>query len=360
MHPLPSHPRVLFILKLRETSSGPCSYSESYPCMSSGLLNSAKFVADLLHRLGIHVKLVQVVDANDIDREVHAYKPTHVVLEAVWVPPTKFQELIPLHPSVKWIVRVHSEIPFLANEGMAIRWLLDYIKYHNVVIAPNSLRAVRDFRNIVKASHPLWTKERVERKVAYLPNYYPLSNKICKKQKKNNSFLDVGCFGAVRPMKNQLIQALAAVEVAKKLGKTLRFHMNGTRIEQGGETVTKNVQALMDNTGNTLVRNDWLDHKKFVELLETLDIGMQVSFSETFNLVSADMVAADLPMVVSPEIPWANYLSKVSPTSTNSIVEGMLLALNWKYKALIKKLNFKGLKEASREAKHIWFRYLHE
>ena len=49
-----------------------------------------------------------------------------------------------------------------------------------------------------------------------------------------------------------------------------------------------------------------MGHKEFVEFLTTMHMGMQVSLSESFNIVAADYVAAGIPMVVSEEIEWAD------------------------------------------------------
>jgi len=92
--------------------------------------------------MGVEASLVEVVDNNCIDREVHKYKPTHVFIEALWVVPEKFDVLIPLHPTVQWNVRLHSNTPFIANEGSAMDWITKYgllqKKYKQFHIAVNS------------------------------------------------------------------------------------------------------------------------------------------------------------------------------------------------------------------------------
>src|ERR1035437_8193029 len=110
--------RVLFIAKKGQRYSGVYGYAAS-----SGLLNSATFVEEMLHNLGVGAKVVHVVDNNDIDRAVTQYQPDVVIIEALWVIPSKFYVLTQLHPRVQWVIRVHSEIPFLAQEGMAMQWL---------------------------------------------------------------------------------------------------------------------------------------------------------------------------------------------------------------------------------------------
>ena len=105
--------KILFICKQRHDRYG----------VSYGLLNSCKFLCNMLNELGIRAKVISVVDNNCIDKEVHQYKPTHVFIEALWVVPDKFKVLIPLHPSVKWYVRTHSNTLFLSNEGVAMQWI---------------------------------------------------------------------------------------------------------------------------------------------------------------------------------------------------------------------------------------------
>ena len=133
-------PKVLFICKQR-----PARYGASY-----GLLNSCRFLCNALHSMGAEAKLVEVVDNNSIDREVHRFKPTHVFIEALWVVPEKFDVLIPLHPNVEWHVRLHSNTPFIANEGMAMEWIIKYAelqkKFPQFHISVNSLKMADELR----------------------------------------------------------------------------------------------------------------------------------------------------------------------------------------------------------------------
>lgn len=354
------NPRVLFILKKRETYDG-WNMSEkksSGKSFSSGLLNSASFVAGTLAGEGVDVKLVEVIDNNCIDREVTQYKPTHVIVEALWVVPEKFEVLHKLHPTVKWIVRGHSEIPFLAGEGMAIDWLCRYTSFPNVSIASNSVDSVRDIRNVVQTSNPGWYWDEVVDKVAYLPNIYPCQA-YTPVTKKDDGYLDVACFGAIRPLKNQLIQAVAAIEFANQTGKTLRFHINGTRPEQSGENVLKNIRALFSYVKNhSLIEHEWMSHPEFLTFLEGMDLGLQVSFSETFNIVAADMVVTGLPIVVSPEVTWSSPLCQAPTTDSKAIVSAMHRVTRWGLKGFIHYLNYRGLKEYCEGSKDVWMKYL--
>src|SRR5271166_4089332 len=173
--------KVLFILKRKEHYGpyDPYPTPEPYPLttddmsgsgLMTGLYNSAKFVADMLNVNGIEAKIVVVTDNNDIDREVHDYKPTHVIIEALWVVPSKFSVLIKLHPTVKWFIRLHSAIPFLSNEGIAMQWIFDYTQYQNVAVSCNDIRLYRELDELfeIRQIEP-------SDKLFYQPNFYPLA-----------------------------------------------------------------------------------------------------------------------------------------------------------------------------------------
>jgi hypothetical protein len=132
--------RILFICKDRNTSYTP----------SFGLLNSCKFICNALEKHYIECKVVAVVDNNAIDKEVTSFQPTHVFIEALWVVPSKFNVLCALHPNVKWYVRIHSKVPFLANEGMAMGWIRDYAeishKFKNLHNSANNMEVIDAFK----------------------------------------------------------------------------------------------------------------------------------------------------------------------------------------------------------------------
>lgn len=332
--------RVLFICKRR-----PANYGASY-----GLLNSCRFLCNALHRLGVEAKLVEVTDNNCIDKEVHLYKPTHVFIEALWVVPEKFPILIKLHPQVKWYVRLHSNTPFLANEGVAIDWIKKYAEltkqYHQFHIAPNSLK----MDNELIQSMNIHT--------VYAPNIYvprgdheALIGDGC--EEKDSDILNIGCFGAIRPLKNQLIQAMAAISFAEELGKSLNFHINHTRVETHGENVHRNLIALFEGTNHKLITHDWMLHEDFLKLIKSMDFGLQVSFSETFNIVAADFAYSNVPIIGSPEIEWLSGFFQANPTDIDSIVNRLWLAKVGK-RINLQWFNTLGLNKFNAKAEEAW------
>ena len=311
--------RILFVLKRKE------DYNEQYDShvgLSTGMYNSVSFANHLLNdKLGIESKMVVVTDNNDIDREVTLYKPTHVIIEALWVVPSKFAVLIPLHPTVQWIVRLHSETPFIANEGIAMDWIFDYISFKEVSVACNSPRLLNDIRKLVEAWRLSWSKQEVEDKVIYLPNYYPPEYKTKMYAPAPDNTIHIGCFGAIRPLKNQLIQAQAAIRFAESINKRLVFHVNGSRVEMKGDPVLHNLRGLFQHMApfHELVMHPWTPRDSFLLTCGNMDIGMQVSFSETFNIVGADLISQGVPIVTSSEIPWSPFPWKCNPNSSDDI-----------------------------------------
>lgn len=354
--------KLLFILKRREMTmeEDKVLNNEKKPyfkyCMSSGLRNSAQFVVDMLNDNGVEAKLVEVVDNNCIDREVTQYKPTHVFIEAYWVVPEKFDILIKLHPNVQWIIRNHSELPFLANEGIAVDWTIQYLKYKNVFMAPNSKRTFEDTKKMVKASY----NETVAKyKVLYLPNFYKIKKPLCEKESiTNKDTLNIGCFGAVRPLKNHLVQAVAAIHFATEQNKKLNFHINVARIEDAGNNALKSIRGLFSNLDFNqfkLVEHGWLSHDDFLNLVATMDMGLQASFSESFNIVTADFVSQGIPVVVSEEIDWIPSDFHARSHTDSQCIADTMAKVFYGYR-FWKKANYalKGLLQYNENSKKIW------
>jgi len=81
----------------------------------------------------------------------------------------------------------------------------------------------------------------------------------------------------------------------------------------------------LHDRGHELVGHEWMPRNEFLGLCRMMDIGMQVSFSETFNIVAADLINQGVPVVVSKEVPWASGLFCADPTDSNDIFRKLRL-----------------------------------
>ena len=342
-----SYKKILFILKKREV------YNSSVPSeisLSTGLYNSSSYVNDMLIEKGVSSNISVVFDGNSIEHEIVEYRPDVIIIEALIIVPEKIKQLQKLYPNIQWVIRLHSEVPFLAGEGIAIKWLGEYVKIPNVYIGVNSIRMQTGCETFI---------DDVDR-IVYLPNYYPDHGFETKKFDISKDSIDIACFGAVRPLKNHLMQAIASLEFANSIQKKLHFHINGTRVEQKGENSLKNLIELfkhLDGSGNKLICHEWCPREEFLELCSTIDIGMQMSLSETYNIVSADLVSMGVPIVVTKgEIPWTSNIFTASATNHRSIVNS--LCLTYLFPKINVYLNKRGLKKYSRDSRYVWLDFL--
>lgn len=315
--------RILFVLKRREDYDPVKHLETSKQC---GLFNSIDYVHNMLLSKGYDSQLSICVDNNCINGYVYKFKPTHVIIEALWVVPDKIRLLQSMYPNIKWIVRLHSAIPFLSIESsQSMKWIAEYCKIKNTFVAANDPRLMTELSIYVSNLDGGDYKDRI----IYLPNYYPQNNiKKFKSSIFEKDTIDISCFGAIRPFKNNMTQALASIEFCRRKNKKLRFHINSERNELNGSTVYQNLIQLFSNLDNnkySLVCHPWASREEFLEICSAIDIGMQVSFTETFNIVGADTITNGVPLIGSTEIPWLNERYAASPQDVEDIIDKLIL-----------------------------------
>lgn len=228
---------------------------------------------------------------------------------------------------------MRSNIPFLAGENQVLLYIYE-LKNMGIEVAFNDIRS----------SSPM--------DCLYLPNMY-YGEKVNQRRKIPDNYLDIGCFGSIRPMKNQLIQVIGAINYANKVNKILRFHMNLTRIEHGTNE-EKNIRTAFLGTKHELVKVPWLSHIDFLNYHNKLDISLQVSLSESFNYVLADAVFMKIPVLGSSEIDFI-YKSFPDSGSAESISRLIEKHIN---DDLMVKFNYNELSNYHVNSVNIWKGYL--
>jgi len=97
-----------------------------------------------------------------------------------------------------------------------------------------------------------------------------------------------------------------------------------------------------------------------MKLVSSMDLGLQVSFTETFNIVAADFVVNRVPIVTSNEIEWSEPLLQADPTDSSSIVKAMERAIFIHKHLPWSTPHVKGLKLYDHKSKHQWTKVIHE
>ena len=295
LHPSIHTARVALVY--RDFSGGTASHV--------GLGISAAYTAKTLRRHGIWAEEWPTQSAKKLGERLrhahsHAFqhgevRPSHVVLSAPWIPTADLAALAAEFPEVSFVVVSHSSVGFLAADPHAIRLLRQtadlQLASHNVFVGGNS----KKFTD--------WATEAWGVNAVWLPNLYCMAETFPHRSRRwQDGGLRLGLFGANRPLKNFLTGAAAAVELAVQLRVPTELLISSGRNEGGNfralEEMTEDIPNLR------VTQTGWLSWPAFRRLLRTIDLVFQVSYTETFNVVSADAIAEGVPVVASEAIEW--------------------------------------------------------
>lgn len=91
-----------------------------------------------------------------------------------------------------------------------------------------------------------------------------------------------------------------------------------------------------------------------------MDMGTQVSLTETFNIVTADFMSCGVPVVVSEEVEWMSPRFKVEDPAKAVQIEEKLL---WMYSLnhrRVQRLSELLLRKYNNIAYGLWEKYIHD
>jgi hypothetical protein len=286
---------------------------------------------------------IDLVDSINKYNEEHEHPLTHVVISAPWMSVYDMEQLLCHFKSIQFAVLSHSNVGFLQADYDGVKLLCEYRKlarkHHNFQVGGNS----RKFAD--------WMTAATGHKALLLPNLYPLP--ACIREKEfHGGVINIGAFGAVRPYKNFMTAAGAALVIHQRTGRPVRFHMSS-----GGEPGdTRAIEQLFEcHPGIELIKHPWCYWDKFVRLIGSMDVLLQPSFTESFNMITADGISQGVPSVVSTAINWAPESWKADSDDALSVAEtAMFLLLNqW-----ARNEGVWALKEHNRKNLAHWFKFV--
>lgn len=264
-------------------------------------LNAAKSI----RAEGIDAAVWPITNAADLSNQLRDSRATHVVVSAPWLSTNDLARLCADFPDTQFAVNCHSNLGFLQADPGAMRLLREGIDLQrctwNYRIAANSRRLTD------------WVQAAYGAPCQHLPNMYFLDDVEPKRERYTGGTLRIGAFGATRALKNLMTAAGAALQIANGLRADLEFWVSAGRNEGAG-SVTEAVRQMMIGLPHVkLVENQWQTWPQFRQTVRHMHLLLQPSYTESFNVVTADGVAEGVPSVVSDAIHWApeNWKAKV-------------------------------------------------
>lgn len=256
--------------------------------------------ARVLRKKGVRCDVYPSNDVADVRKGLDSLKPTHAVIQAIWISSEDQAELCVEFPNVQFVVRCHSQIGFLQVEPDAIKILRDLMYLQelqlNLTVSSNTLRLQDFLQNTYKS------------KVLHLANLYDIE-RVHRKipNTSGHRLLRIGSFGAHRLLKNHTTAAAAAMMIAERRGSDLEFYVSTGREEgSNNDPILRSMKAMFSRVPwAKLIEAPWEEWSQFRQTVAFMDLCMQVSFTETFNIVTADAITEGVPSVVSDAIEWA-------------------------------------------------------
>jgi glycosyltransferase involved in cell wall biosynthesis len=306
--------KVVIVYKKAKSASDP---NIKNPYNAGGLATNALHSVAVLNELGVNTHLLQVGEFADITTYLNENMGvTHMIIEAIWITVTQLKELGEAFPETQVVVRAHSKMGFLQVEPDAItvmRKIIDLNKVlKNVHFGSNNI----EFAEAIREAYG---------SCVYLPNLYDVAGAPVAKKKSDR--LSIASFGASRLLKLHPSAALAALQIAKRLGRGLDFYINVDKTP-GGESVRRSIKNLLQGEPNvTLIEVGWQDSETFKKTIASMDLVIQLSATETFCMVAADAIASGVPVVGSPSIQWLPEAYRADADHTTTVANAGVYAL---------------------------------
>jgi hypothetical protein len=150
--------------------------------------------------------------------------------------------------------------------------------------------------------------------------------------------------------------AAAALQIATECQADLQLWFSGGRNEGGGEVVWRAINEMFSGLHHAhVVQAQWAPWQEFRETVRHMHLLLQPSYTESFNMVTADGVFMGVPSVVSDAIEWAPRSWKAKHDDACSIAKVGKRLLHtpcaiWRGRLALAKHNRDGLRA--------WERYL--
>ena len=282
-------------------------------------LNSVKSLRDA----GVSADVWPITSAAELRAGLRQSSASHVVISAPWMQTNDLAHICAEFKETQFAVTCHSNLGFLQADPNAMRLLREGLELRrtnwNFQMAANSARLAN------------WVHAAYGTPCTYLPNLYHLDGTQPKRERYSGGTLRIGAFGATRVLKNLMTAAGAALEIANSKRVDLEFWISSGRNEGAGSVVDAVKQMLNGLPHVRLVESGWQTWPQFRRTVRHMHLLMQPSYTESFNVVTADGVAEGVPSVVSDAIDWApgSWKAPVDDAHAMACVGQKLITSRW-------------------------------
>lgn len=322
-----------------------------------GLGVSAMNTSKVLNRLGIETEVCPLKDQFDLRKHLNVSASagrgyTHVVVSAPWITTAAYSQLCALFPRTRFAMNCHSNVGFLQADSRGIELLREQLALEtgvsNFHVAGNSERLCE------------FVREAYGDPCLYLPNLYYLDH-ITKHARpgwsQTGGSLRIGVFGATRALKNILTSVGASLIIARNLKAQTEIWVSTGR-EDSHEVgrILRAARNLVANVpGVELKSAPWSSWPQFRKIVGSMHLLLQPSYTESFNMVTADGAHQHVPSVVSNAITWAPKEWQADVDDADDVARTGV-ALIYDQKAACN--GYDALKRHNHDGVKAWLRYL--
>lgn len=294
-----SLPKIIFYFK---------KFGNGHGYNNCGVHDAAVITSDFFKTFGYSCDVFPVENEEELISNAKEHHSAIKIIEGIWFDSEKIKEV----PGRK-IIRSHSQWSFIDEK--TIKLMYEYQKNDEIEIVFNCFDSCDVFKNSLIESN----------NVFYIGNLFNFPAKVTKNFYDDNIF-KIGMFGELRPMKNYVAQAMAvsafATYLAKESDIVTELHVNSSL---DSDPVLRNLREIAKNNKNLiLVEHDWLHGKDYDDIICAMNLGLQVSFTETFNQTAAKFVINGTPVIGSYAIKWLPEEAKVNASEANSLYDKLI------------------------------------
>ena len=258
-------------------------------------LNSAK----MLRGAGITAEVLPIASAADIRSRLRSADATHVVISAPWIATADLARLCHEFNNTQFAVTCHSNLGFLQADPNAMRLLREGLELRRTYLEfphGGELRAALQRGSESAYGTPcqllpnMYHLDGADPKREPLPRRHAAHRRVRRHPRTQESDDGRGRGACKSPMPNAPTSNSGSPPAATK----------------AAGSVVEAVRQMMHGLPHVkLVENGWQTWPQFRQTVRHMHLLLQPSYTESFNVVTADGVAEGVPSVVSDAIEWA-------------------------------------------------------